>query len=93
MEIEQLRKYEKLKIKMRKVELEVTFLTNYQTYNVTPKLLTIDLPNVSSYDLYFIKKRLLRSAVNTRNKELRSYKRYLLNQEWEIGRVFSLPIS
>ena len=93
MEIEQLRKYEKLKIKMRKAELEVTFLTNYQTYNVTPKLLTIDLPNVSSYDLYFIKKRLLRSAVNTRNKELRSYKRYLLNQEWEIGRVFSLPIS
>ena len=93
MKIGQLRKYEKLQIKMRKAELEVTFLTNYQTYNVTPKLLAIDLPNVSSYNLHFIKKRLLRSAVNIRNKVLRSYKRYLLNQEWEIGRAFSLPIS
>ena len=89
LKIEQLRKYEKLKIKIRKAELDVTFLKNCQTFNVTPKFLTINLPNVSSYDLQFIKKRLLRSAVNKRNKELRSLKRDLSNHEQEIGRVLS----
>ena len=84
-----MRKYEKLQIKIRKAELDVTFLKNCQTFNVTPKFLTINLPNVSSYDLQFIKKRLLRSAVNKRNKELRSLKRDLINHEREIGRVLS----
>ena len=48
LKIEQLRKYEKLKIKIRKFELDVTFLKNCQTFHVTPKFLTINLPNVSS---------------------------------------------
>ena len=59
LKIEQLKKYEKLKIKMRKAKLDATFLRNSQRFNVTSKLLTINLPNVSSYDLQFIKKRLL----------------------------------
>ena len=78
LKIEQLRKYEKLKIKIRKAELDATFLRNSQIFNVTPKFLTINLPNVSSYDLQFIKKRYLRSAIN-RNKELRSLNRDLSN--------------
>ena len=89
MKTEQLRKYKKLKIKIRKGELDATFLRNCQIFNVTPKFLTINLPSVSSYDLQFIKKRLLRSAVNKRNKELRSLKRDLSNHEREIGRVLS----
>ena len=89
MKIEQLRKYEKLKIKIRKTELDAVFLRNCQAFNVTPKLLTINLPNASSYNLQFSKKRLLRSAVNERNKELRSLKRDLSNHEWEIGRVLT----
>ena len=64
LKIEQFRKYEKLKIKIKKAELDVTFLKICQTSNVMPKFLTIDLLNVSSYNLQFIKKRLLRSAVN-----------------------------
>ena len=72
LKIEQLRKYEKLKIKIRKAELDAMFLRICQIFNATSKFLTINLPNVSSYDLQFIKKRLLRSAVNKRNKELRS---------------------
>ena len=89
MKTEQLRKYKKLKIKIRKGELDATFLRNCQIFNVTHKFLTINLPSVSSYDLQFIKKRLLRSAVNKRNKELRSLKRDLSNHEREIGRVLS----
>ena len=72
LKIEQLRKYKKLKIKIRKAELDAMFLRICQIFNATSKFLTINLPNVSSYDLQFIKKRLLRSAVNKRNKELRS---------------------
>ena len=88
LKIEQLLKYEKLKIKIRKAVLDATFIRSCQIFNVTPKFLTINLPNVSSYDLRFIKKRLLRSAVKKRNKELRPLKRDLSNHEREIGRVF-----
>ena len=87
LKIEQLTKYEKLKIKIRKAELDATFLRNCQTFNVTSKFLTYSC--VSSYDLQFIKKRLLQSAVNKRNKELRSRKIDLSNHEREIGRVLS----
>ena len=89
MNIEQFRKYQKLKIKIMKAELHATFYRNCQIFNVTPKFLTINLPNVSSYDLWSIKNRLLRSAINKRNTELRSLKRDLSNYEREIGRVLS----
>ena len=72
-----------------KAELHATFYRNCQIFNVTPKFLTINLPNVSSYDLWSIKNRLLRSAINKRNTELRSLKRDLSNYEREIGRVLS----
>ena len=39
-----LRKYKKLKIKIRKAELDLTFLTNSQTLNVYPKFLILRLP-------------------------------------------------
>ena len=87
LKIEQLRKYENLKTKIRKAESDATSLRNCQIFNVTPKFLPFNLPNVSSYDLQFIKKRLLRSAVNKRKKELRSLKRDLSDHEREIGRV------
>ena len=89
LKIEQLRKYEKVKVKIRKADLDATFLRNCQTFNVTPKILTINLLNVSPHDLQSIKKRLLRSAVNKRNKELRSLKRDLSNYEREFRRVLS----
>ena len=54
LKIEQLRKYEKFTIKIRNAELHATFLRNCQTFNATPKFLTINLPNVSLYDLQFI---------------------------------------
>ena len=66
---ETLRKYEKLKITIRKAELDLAFFTNCQPLNVYPKFLTFNLPNVTSHDARFIRKRLLRSAIKKRKKE------------------------
>ena len=67
---ETLRKYEKLKIKIRKAELDLTFLTNCQTLNVYAKFLTFNLPSVTSHDARFIRKGLLRSAIKKRKKRV-----------------------
>ena len=65
-----LRKYKKLKIKIRKAELDLTFLTNCQTLNVYAKFLTFNLPSVTSHDARFIRKGLLRSAIKKRKKRV-----------------------
>ena len=39
-----LRKYKKLKIKIKKSELDLTFLTNCQALNIYPKFLILSLP-------------------------------------------------
>ena len=69
--------------------MHTSFVRNCITFNITPKFPTINLPNVSSYNIQFNKKILLQSAVNKRNKELRSLKRDLSNHERDIGRVLS----
>ena len=68
----------------RKISQRILPFRNCQIFNVTPKFLTFNLPDVSSYDLQFIKNTLLRSAVNKRNKELRSLKRDLSDHELKL---------
>ena len=63
------RKYEKLKIKIRKAELDLTFHTNCQKLNVYPKFLKFNFLNITSHDARFMKKRLLQSAIKKRKKE------------------------
>ena len=75
--VEQLRKYEKTRKKIRKAELDLTFVMICQTLNVVPKFLSFNLPNVNQYDKRCIRKHLLRSAVSKRKKELRSLKKSL----------------
>ena len=87
--VEQLRKYEKTRKKIRKVELDLRFLMNCQTLNVVPKFLSFNLPNVNQYDKRCIRKRLLRSAVSKRKKEMRSLKRSLSTYEKEIQNILS----
>ena len=65
---ETLRKYGKLKIKILRAELDLTFLTNCQTLNVYPKFLTFNFSNVSSHDARFIRKLPLCSAIKKRKK-------------------------
>ena len=44
-DVKQLGKWEKLRIKVKKAELDLTFLKNCQAYNVYPKFLTFNIPH------------------------------------------------
>ena len=63
-------KYGKLQYKMNKLKLDIDFLNNCKQLDVYPKFLIFKLPNVSKKDALSICKRLLRSTINKRNKEL-----------------------
>ena len=54
LKMETLRKYEKLKIKIK---------VPCQTFNIYPKFLTFNLPNVTSHNGRFIRKCLLHSEI------------------------------
>ena len=68
--VKDLRKYEKSKYRQNKLKLDIDFLNNCKQLGVYPKFLIFKLPNVSNKDASSIRKRLLRSAINKRNKEL-----------------------
>ena len=84
-----LRKYEKVKIKIWKADLDLTFLINCQTLNVYPKFLTFNLLNVTSHNARFIRKRLLRSAIKNRKKELRLLRKDAVVYEKDLAKVLS----
>ena len=54
----------------RKAELDLNF-SNCQSFNVLPKFVCVDLPNVSRHDITSIRKSLLKSAITKRSKESR----------------------
>ena len=68
--LKNIRKYEKLKYKQNKLKLDVDFLNNCKQLGVYPNFLIFKLRNVSNKNFLSIRKRLLRSAINKRNKEL-----------------------
>ena len=68
--VKDFQKYEKLEYKKNKLKLDIDFLNNCKQLGVYPKFLIFKLPNVSNKDALLIRKRLLRSAINKRNKEL-----------------------
>ena len=68
--VQDFRKYEKLQYKKNKLTLDIDFLNNCKQLGVYPKFLIFKLPNVSNKDAVSIRKKLLRSAINKRNKEL-----------------------
>ena len=68
--VKDFQKYEKLDYKKNKVKLDIDFLNNCKQLGVYPKFLIFKLLNVASKDALSIPKRLLRSAINKRNKEL-----------------------
>ena len=67
--VKDFRKYEKLEYKKNKSDID--FLNNCKQLGLYPKFLFFKLPNVSNKDASSIRKRLLRSSINKRNKELR----------------------
>ena len=68
--VKDFQKYKKLEYKKNKLKLDIDFLNNCKHLGVYPKLLIFKLPKVSNKDPLSIYKRLLRSAINKRNKEL-----------------------
>ena len=68
--VKHFRKYEKLQYKNNKLKLDIDFLNNCKQLGVYPEFLIFKLPNVSNKDAVSIRKRLLRSTINKRNKEL-----------------------
>ena len=64
------RKYEKVEYKKNKLKLGIDFLNNCKQLGVYLKFLILKLPNVSNKSSSSIRKRLLRSAIKKRNKEL-----------------------
>ena len=87
LKMDTLRKYKKVKIKIRKAELNLTLLTNCQTVNAYPKFLTSNLSNVTSHDGKFIKKRLLRSSLKKRKKEVQSLRKDAGFYEKDLAKV------
>ena len=74
-EVFQLRKLERLSIKIRKSELDIKFLRNCKIFNVITKFLSFNLPYTNEVDSKFIRKRLLRSVLNKRQDELKKLAR------------------
>ena len=68
--VKDFRKCEKLEYKKNKLKLDIDFLNNCKELVVYQKFLIFKLPNVSNKDTLSICKRLLRSTINKRNKEL-----------------------
>ena len=68
--VKDFQKYQKLEYKKNKLKLEIDFLNNWKQLCVYPKLLIFKLPNVSNTEALSVRKRLLCSATNKRNKEL-----------------------
>ena len=64
------RKDEKLQCKNNKLKLDIDFLNNCKQLSVYPKFRIFKLPNVSNKDAVSIRKRLLRSTISERTKEL-----------------------
>ena len=81
--VKDISKYEKLEYKNNKLKLDINFLSNYNKLDLYPKFLIFKLPNVSNKDASSIPKRLIRSAINNRNKELQH-----VLKEFSISRNF-----
>ena len=68
--VKDFRKYEKLEYKKNKLKLDIDFINNCKQLGVYPKFLIFKLPKFSNKDALSIRKSLLCSATNKRNKEL-----------------------
>ena len=66
-------KYEKLECEKKKLKLDINFLNNCKQLGAYLKFLTFKLPNVSNKPALSICKRLLRRAINKRNKKTLKY--------------------
>ena len=64
-----LRKLEKISIKIKRIKNDISFLKNCQTFQVFPRIVTFRLSLTNDNDTKAIRKRLLRSAIHRRIME------------------------
>ena len=82
------RKYEKLEYKKKELKLDIDFLNNCKQLGLYLKFLIFKLPSVSNKDALSIRKRLLRRAINKRNKELQH-----LSKELSLTETYTKSIT
>ena len=75
-EVFQLRKLEKLSIKIGKAELDIKVLRNCKLFNFIPRFLGFDLPHTNEVDSKFVCKRLLRKSRRTKKVRKRLWKNF-----------------
>ena len=89
--IQQLRKYERLKIKSNKRRLDINFLKNCEHFDVRPNFIKFDCYVANNHDKRFIEKKLLKSAIRRNEKEDLKIKKLLRTLEDELrGKLSSL---
>ena len=76
-------RYGKLEYKKNKLKIDIDFLNSCKQLGVYPRFLIFKLPNVFIKDPLSIRKRLLRSSINKRNKELQN-----LSKELSLSKTF-----
>ena len=75
MEVKDFQKYEKLDFKKKKLKLGIDFLNHCKQLGVYSKAFIFKLPNVSNKDALSIRKGLLCSTINNRNKQLQHFQK------------------
>ena len=87
--VKDFRKCKKLEYKKSKLKLDIDFLNSCKQLGVYPKFLIFKLQNVSNKDASSNCKRLLRSAISKRNKELQHVLKALSTSENFFSKQFT----
>ena len=88
--ITDLRKFEKLSLKIRKAKLDIRFLKNCRSFSVVlPNFTKVNLPKVSKSDITYIRKQLPKNAISRRIKENHNLIRTLDKLTNKIDKVLS----
>ena len=76
--VKDFRRHEKLKYKQNKLKLDIDFLNNCKKLGVYPKFFIFKFLNVSNKDALSTRKKLIRSTINKRNKQLQHVSKKLI---------------
>ena len=78
--VSKLRRYDKLRIKIQKVKLDIQFLENCQLFQVTPKFIAHNVRHINKNDIDFVQKHVLKA-------EIRRHKKLIVKHELELDKV------
>ena len=89
LDISNLRKLEKISLKLKKAQLDHQFLLKCKEYNVVPKFLCYNLPFTTEFEVKLIRKKLLKNAINKRRHEIYKLQKKLNNIQDLIYNILS----